>query len=69
MKITDPDTIEACDFICGYYDDLGRLAPAKFSREEQHAIQVLAAYIKSRRVAVTDGVLGRQEPAPTKPLG
>lgn len=46
QKITDPAVIAACDFVSNYHADLGCLAPQKFSREEQHAISVLAAYIR-----------------------
>lgn len=46
-KITDPAVLEAIDFIDGHYEKLGTLAPAAGSREEQHAINVLAAYIRS----------------------
>ena len=47
--ITDPDTLKACDFINGYYAKLGPLAPDAFSRETQHAITVLAAFIRHTR--------------------
>lgn len=46
--ITDPAELEACRFLCGYYDKLGTLAPAQFSVEEQHALTVLAAYVRAR---------------------
>lgn len=43
-----PAQKEACAFIKEHYAELGDLAPAQFSREEQHAITVLAAYIQSK---------------------
>lgn len=46
--ITDPAEIEACRFLRGYYDKIGALAPAQFSVEEQHALTVLAAYVRAR---------------------
>ena len=50
VKITDPDELEACRFINEYYERLGSLAPDTFSRECQHAIIVLSAYLRSKRV-------------------
>ena len=47
MTELDDATKEACRFINGYYADLGPCAPDTHSRECQHAIQVLASYIRS----------------------
>jgi hypothetical protein len=46
--------IEACRFLRGYYDEMGAHAPAKGSREEQHAIRALAAYIAARALLQKD---------------
>ncbi len=48
MKISDPAVLAACEFVSAYHAELGELAPKQFSREEQHAIQVLAAYIREK---------------------
>lgn len=45
--ITDPDVIAACNFINGYHEKLGSLAPATHSPETQHAITVLTAFIRA----------------------
>lgn len=45
-KITDPAILAAVRFVKRYHDDLGPLAPDKGSREEQHAILVLSAFIR-----------------------
>lgn len=47
QKITDVAIIAACRFICEYYQHLGSLAPKKGSPQEQHAILVLAEYIRA----------------------
>lgn len=44
--ITDPHVLAAFDFIDRFYAKLGHMAPKNGSVEEQHAIRVLAAYIK-----------------------
>lgn len=43
-----PAQKQACAFIKEHYAELGDMAPAQFSREEQHAITVLSAYIESQ---------------------
>lgn len=43
----DEATKQACRFINEYNEEIGILAPKQFSREEQHAILVLASYIRS----------------------
>lgn len=45
--ITDPATLAACDFVRRHYAELGIMAPKQFSVEEQHALTVLTAYIRS----------------------
>jgi hypothetical protein len=44
--ISDPATLEACRYVRSYHAELGPAAPKKFSPEEQHAITILAAYIR-----------------------
>lgn len=44
----DDATREACRFILAYYDNLGSVAPEKFSPEMQHAITMLSAYIREK---------------------
>lgn len=39
---------EACRFYARHYEGMETLAPAKFSPEEQHALTMLAAYIRDR---------------------
>jgi hypothetical protein len=46
--ITDPAVLEACRFLRPYYEGLGALRPEPHSVEEQHAITVLAAYVRQR---------------------
>jgi len=43
----DDATRAACEHINRYYAELGPLAPKQFSKEESHAILVLADYIRT----------------------
>lgn len=51
-KITDPAVLASIDFLNGYWEALGSLAPTRGSREEQSAIIILAAYIRAQPLGV-----------------
>jgi hypothetical protein len=54
---------EACRFYNRHYEGMEGLAPAQFSAEEQHALTILAAYIREQGVADKPvGTSGASEP-------